>query len=103
MRAIAMGSAVLAALALSGCVSTAASIVTAPVRVAGKAVDWTTTSQSEADEKRGRAARKADERYGKLDRQYQRHSRDCQRGDDQACEDARIDYAEMQDLREGMR
>ena len=52
---------------LSGCVRTVASVVTAPVRVASKAVDWTTTSQSESDEKRGRQLRKQEEERGKLD------------------------------------
>jgi hypothetical protein len=32
-----------------GCIRTVASVATAPVKVAGKAVDWTTTSSSEAD------------------------------------------------------
>src|SRR5688572_24932929 len=45
--------------ALSGCVaSTLANVVTAPVKVASSAVDLATTSQSEADEKRGRELRK---------------------------------------------
>lgn len=84
---------------LSGCVRTAASIVTAPIRVAGKAVDWTTTSQSEADEKRGRALRKRDEEIGKLDKQYQKHMRQCDKGSEEACERARDVYADLQDLR----
>ena len=83
---------------LSGCLSTAASIVTAPVRVAGKAADWATTSQSEADEKRGREMRKREERLGKLERSYGRNRQKCDRGDDEACEAARADYDEMQDL-----
>ena len=53
-----------------GCVSTAASIVTAPVRVAGKAVDWTTTSQSEADRNYGRRMRKAQAREGRERRDW---------------------------------
>lgn len=51
---------------LSGCVaSIAADVVTAPVRVAGKVVDATTTSQAEADQKRGREARKAEKKARK--------------------------------------
>ena len=55
---------------LSGCVasaiaSTAVSIVTLPVKVASAGVDKLTTSQSEADENRGKKARKADEKAGK--------------------------------------
>ncbi|HUD29307.1 MAG TPA: hypothetical protein VMQ93_10575 [Novosphingobium sp.] len=84
---------------LSGCVRTVASVVTAPVRVAGKAVDWTTTSQAEADEKRGREMRKREEELGKLDRRYQKHLRDCRAGDENACNMARDDYADIQDLR----
>jgi hypothetical protein len=50
---------------LGGCVSTVASVVTAPVRVAAKGVDWATTSQSEADRNRGRKIRKAEEKARK--------------------------------------
>ena len=47
------------ALMLSGCIAqTAVDIVTLPVKVASKTVDVLTTSQSEADEKRGREIRK---------------------------------------------
>ena len=55
---------------LSGCVvasvaDAAVDIVTLPVDVAAKGVDMATTSQSEADEKRGRELRKQDEERGK--------------------------------------
>lgn len=84
---------------LSGCVvRTAASIVTAPVRVAGKAVDWTTTSQSEADEKRGREMREREEALGKLDRQYKKHVRECENGRDSSCDKARDNYDQIQAL-----
>ncbi len=49
-----------APLLLAGCVSTAAHIVTAPVRVTSWTVDKLTTSQSEADRNRGRRERKAE-------------------------------------------
>ena len=57
-------------LALGGCIvstvaKTAADIVTLPVKVASAGVDAVTTSQKEADEKRGREARKQDEERGK--------------------------------------
>ena len=60
----------LAAPALSGCVvgtiaNTAVDVVTLPVKVASAGVDAATTSQSEADEKRGREMRKAEEERGK--------------------------------------
>ena len=52
--------------ALTGCIaSTAIDIVTLPVRAAGAAVDAVTTSQSEADQKRGRELRKREEREGR--------------------------------------
>ena len=55
-----------AALALAGCISTVATIVAAPVKLAGAVVDTTvdklTTSRDEADRTRGRRARKQDER-----------------------------------------
>jgi hypothetical protein len=48
-----------------GCVHTVTSVATAPFKVAGKAVDWTTTSQSEADRNYGRKMRKQEAREGK--------------------------------------
>ncbi len=99
MRIAAPLVALTASLALSGClVRTAANVVTAPVRVGSKAVDLATTSQSEADEKRGREIRKREERLGKLERRYQKQSADCEDGDRGACQDARETYAEMQEL-----
>ena len=56
------------AVALAGCITaakTAVDIVTLPVKVVAKGVDLATTSQSEADEKRGRDLRKAEEEAGK--------------------------------------
>lgn len=85
---------------LSGCIaSTAASIITAPVRVVSQGVDWATTSQSESDENRGRALRKREERYGKLEREYRRSTERCDDGNDDACDRARENYEELQDLR----
>ncbi len=46
--------------ALGGCVSTVASVVTAPVKVVAKGADWATTSRDEADRNRGRKIRKAE-------------------------------------------
>lgn len=48
-------------LPLGGCTS-AYSIAKAPFQVAGKAVDWTTTSQDEADRNRGRKIRKQEKK-----------------------------------------
>ena len=64
---------------LSGCVGTiaktAVDIVTLPVKVASAGVDAATTSQKEADEKRGREARKQDEERGKQIRLAQERCR----------------------------
>jgi hypothetical protein len=91
--------AVFVLIALSGCIArTAASVVTAPVRVASKGVDLATTSQSEADERRGRDVRHREERLDKLDRQYRRHSQQCRQGDTNACREAEREYAEIQRL-----
>lgn len=59
-------------LVTGGCLSTVGSIVTAPVKVAGKAVDWTTTSQSEADRNYGKKMRKAEEREGRERRAWEK-------------------------------
>ena len=57
-------------LLLSGCVvgtvaKTAVDVATIPVKVASAGLDAATTSQSEADEKRGRELRKQDEERGR--------------------------------------
>ena len=54
--------------ALAGCTtiaSTAVDVVTLPVKVVSAGVDAATTSQSEADEKRAKEARKLEERCRK--------------------------------------
>ena len=61
-------------LTLGGCAvgtvaKTAVDVVTLPVRVVSAGVDAATTSQSEADAKRGRELRKQDEERGRLARQ----------------------------------
>jgi len=86
-------------LALPGCVArTAAAIVTAPVKVVSKGVDLATTSQSEADEKRGREIRKREEKLGKLQRRYEEELKNCREGDRRQCIRARETHAEMQRL-----
>lgn len=87
-----------ASLMLTGCIGTVVDVATLPVRAAGKAVDLATTSQSEADEKRGRELRKREERLGKLERSYAKQSRKCDEGSEEACAEARAIYAEMQAL-----
>lgn len=69
-------------LVTSGCLAkTALDVVTAPVKVAGKAVDWTTTSQDESDRNYGRKMRKAEAREGA---ERKRRAEECRRrgGDD---------------------
>lgn len=89
----------LSAMALSGCVArTAAAIVTAPVKVVGKGVDLMTTSQSEADEKRGREIRKREEELAKLERRYTKQLKRCREGERRECERARQTYNDMQEL-----
>ena len=84
---------------LGGClVRAAADVVTAPVKVVSAGVDAATTSQSEADEKRGRELRKAEEELGKLNRQYERLLEGCRNGDDRKCFQARETYSEIQIL-----
>lgn len=59
---------------LTGCMvdtvaKTAVGIVTLPVKVASAGVDAVTTSQSERDEKAGKAMRKQDQERGRLARE----------------------------------
>ena len=69
-------------LTLGGCVvgtiaSAAVDVVTLPVKVVSAGVDAVTTSQSEADEKRGRELRKQEEQRGRLAREMQKR---CAKG-----------------------
>ena len=73
-------------------------VATAPVRVVSKGVDLATTSQSEADEKRGREIRRREERVAKLEREYQKQLDECEDGSYRACSKARDTYAEMQQI-----
>jgi hypothetical protein len=66
---------------LGGCVSTAKTVVTAPFKVVGKGVDLMTTSQDEADLKRGREMRKQEERERKERRRAEKEWRRQQHGD----------------------
>jgi len=64
----------LLALLLPGCLArTAASVVTLPVKVVSAGVDAATTSQAEADQRRGRQIREEEERLGRLARRCDRH------------------------------
>jgi len=86
-------------LTLGGCLAKAVvDVATAPVKIAGRGVDLATTSQSEADEKRGRALRKREARLGEFERTYDRESAACVRGNQGACRQARTTYDEIQAL-----
>ncbi len=78
----------IAAASLSGCLSTAASIVTAPVKAVGQVADWSTTSQDESDRNYGRRVRAREAAAGRLERQLSRAMRACDAGDRAACRDA---------------
>lgn len=91
--------ALVAPLVLGGCLAkTALDVATAPVKIASRGVDLATTSQSEADEARGRELRRREARLGSLERDYGRQLKDCEGGDEQACEQARATYNEIQQV-----
>ncbi len=91
-----------AALLVSGCVSTVAGaavdVATLPVKVVSKGFDLATTSQSEADEKRGKELRKRLEKLGKLERKLEEEREDCADGDRDACKKAQEIYDEIREL-----
>jgi hypothetical protein len=72
---------------LNGCLAqTAVDIVTLPVKAVGAGIDAVTTSQSEADEKRGREIRKQEEREGRearrAEKAREREERDARKSED---------------------
>ena len=79
MRTLGLVAAIALPLVAGGCLKTVASVATAPVKVASKAVDWSTTSQSEADRNRGRKMRKQEEREG---RERREHDKACKKDPD---------------------
>ncbi len=100
LRFLALG---LCAVTLQGCLAKAAvDVVTLPVRAVGAGVDAVTTSQSEADEKRGREIRKREEQLGRLQRDYDRQLERCADGNDEACDRAQAIRAEMQAILPGI-
>ena len=103
LRRAALLATALAPLLLGGCLAKAAyNVATLPVRAASSAVDLATTSQSEADENRGREIRRREEQLGRLDRDYRRESDRCADGRQDSCQRARDLYAEMQRLAPGV-
>lgn len=74
------------ALLLGGCMAynagrAAVKVATFPVRAGAKAVDWATTSQSEADRNRGRTLREAEEREARAREKAERRARGDRRAD----------------------
>ncbi len=100
----ALVSALLLPLVLAGCGTAGAivSVATAPVRVATRAVDVATVSQSEKDQRRGREIRQREERLGELERDYRHQSEKCTAGNAAACTRRDADLAEMQGLMPGV-
>jgi hypothetical protein len=79
-------------LALGGCVigtvaETAVDVVTLPVKVVSAGVDAATTSQAEADQKRGRELRKQEEELG---RQARLAAERCRKGRPLPTDDCRV-------------
>ena len=59
-----------------GCLArTAVDVATLPVKAGSKAVDWTTTSQSEADRNYGRKMRKQEAKEGRERRKWEKKCR----------------------------
>ncbi|MDP3906246.1 hypothetical protein [Novosphingobium sp.] len=98
------GGIILGALMLSGCgaASAVVDLATLPVRGASKVVDAATVSQSERDQQRGQDIRRREERLGELDREYEKQSRRCAEGNDEACRKRDAAYAEIRTLLPGV-
>jgi hypothetical protein len=71
------------------------------VKIVSKTADVLTTSQSEADEKRGREMRKNEEKIGKLSRQLKKAQKRCADGDRDGCKKAKNIRDEIEDERRG--
>ncbi len=81
MRHALLAAALLPLLA-GGCLARAAvDVVTLPVKATAKAVDWSTTSQAEADRNAGRKMRKAEEREARDRRKWEQECRKRERDD----------------------
>ena len=91
---------------LTGCAAkTAFDLATMPVKTTrdginagSKAVDLLTTSQGEADQKRGRRIRHAEEKLAKLERRYREQNEDCADGDAEACRERYATWDEIEAL-----
>ncbi|UAK25579.1 hypothetical protein [Sphingomonas nostoxanthinifaciens] len=79
-------------LPLGGCV--AWDVATLPVKATSKAIDWTTTSQDEADRNGGRRMRKAAQRDRQMGDACGRRSGDCRGADGVPIYFERVDQPE---------
>ena len=90
IRKALLASAALLPLLTGGCLAkTAFDVATLPVKAAGKAVDWTTTSQSEADRNYGKKMRKQEEAEGADRKAWEKECRKHKRDDCDHYEGAR--------------
>ena len=71
-----------------GCVKTVVGVATMPVKAAGKAVDWTTTSQEEADRNYGRKMRKQEAKEGRERKKADEEARKQAERDAQAAQNS---------------
>ncbi len=77
---------------LSGCLArTAVDLVTLPVKAVSAGVDAVTTSQAEADQRRGREIREQEERLGREARRREREARRQAERDEAADEEPEPD------------
>lgn len=77
MRKVLIVTATVLSVSLGGCIAkTAADVATLPVKAGSKAVDWTTTSQSEADRNYGRKMRKQEAKEGRERRKWEKKCHD---------------------------
>ncbi len=75
---------------LGGCIvadvaETAVDVASIPVKVVSAGVDAATTSQSEADEKRGRELRKADQKRARQARELEQRCRNSKARPEDVC------------------
>lgn len=76
-----------------GCLAkTAYNVATAPIKAGGQVVDWTTTSQDEADRNYGRKMRKQEAREGRDRRRWEKQCRDHPEND--ACRQSQRYHAD---------
>jgi hypothetical protein len=77
MRKVLILAVMMLPIGLGGCLAkTAVGVATLPVKAGSKAVDWTTTSQSEADRNYGRKMRKEEAKEGRERRKWEKKCHD---------------------------